>query len=70
VRLLSDTPKGNRWIWNLEKDGRTVVPYDEVVAAVRHNNSLDPLFALALALLGGYLPFSFARSINKSGDST
>ena len=66
VRLLSDTPNGNRWIWNLEKDGRTVVPYDDVLAAVRHNSSVDPYIALVLALLGSYLLFAFLRSLKKS----
>ena len=41
VRWLSDTPKGNRWIWKLDKDGRTVVPYDEVLEAVRYNHNSD-----------------------------
>src|SRR5262245_55760498 len=31
VRLLSDTPNGNRWIWQLEKDGHTIIGYDEVL---------------------------------------
>jgi hypothetical protein len=69
VRLLSDTPNGNRWIWNLEKDGRTVVPYDEVFAAVRYNNRFDPYLALVVALLGGFMLFSFIKSIKKSADS-
>jgi len=68
VRLLSDTPNGNRWIWNLEKDGRTVIAYDEVFATVRYNNSADPYIALLLLLVGGYLVFSFIRSLQKSGD--
>jgi hypothetical protein len=67
VRLLSDTPNGNRWIWNLEKDGRTVVPYDEVLATVRHNDRFDPYFASALVLVGSYMLFFFVRSVKKSG---
>jgi len=66
VRLLSDTPNGNRWIWNLEKDGRTVVAYDEVLASVRYNNSVDPYIALILALMGGYLAWSFVKSLGKA----
>ena len=68
VRLLSDTPNGNRWIWNLEKDGRTVVAYEGVLAAVRYNNSADPYIVLILSLMGGYLLFSFVRSLRKPGE--
>jgi len=68
VRLLSDTPNGNRWIWNLEKDGRTVVCYDQVLATVRYNNSADPYIALVLALMGSYLLFYFVRSISRQRD--
>ena len=67
VRLLSDTPNGNRWIWSLEKDGKTVVAYEEVLAAVRSNNSFDPIIAVILALMGSYLVFSLIKSVKSAG---
>src|SRR5436190_19480674 len=42
VRFLSDTPNGSRWIWQLEKEGRQVIAYDEVFAAVSSNRGTYP----------------------------
>ena len=65
VRLLSDTPDGNRWVWQLEKDGRLVVGYDEVLAAVRANQRYDPLLAIGLGIAGIAGLYFFVRSLRK-----
>lgn len=54
IRFLSDTPDGNRWIWQLEKGGRQIVTYDEVFTAVSTNRGIDPYLAALAALAGGY----------------
>lgn len=51
VTILSDTER-NLWIWEVQKDGRTIVSYDEILAAVRDNNRFDPLLGFLLAGAG------------------
>jgi hypothetical protein len=63
VRLLSDTGTGNRWIWELEKDGRTIVAYQEVLGAVRANNRYDPYLALALGIAGVAALIPYLKSL-------
>jgi len=47
VILWSDTDN-HFWIWELWKDGQTVVSYDEVLAAVRSNNQSDHYLGFAM----------------------
>ncbi|MBL9200491.1 MAG: hypothetical protein JNL39_08290 [Opitutaceae bacterium] len=62
VRFLSDTPDGNRWIWHLEKDGKVIVSYDEVFAAVRSNRGIDPYLAAGLLVAGLIGSWFYVRS--------
>lgn len=51
VRLFSDVAE-NRWLWEIEKDGKVVVAYDEVLTAVRANMRFDPYLAIGLTAIG------------------
>jgi hypothetical protein len=64
IRFLSDTPDGNRWVWEIEKDGAVVVSYDEVRAAVSANRGIDPYLAGALFFAGAFGTFRIVRSRN------
>jgi len=71
VRLLSDVPRGNHWIWQLEKGDRTIVAYEQVLAAVRHNNRFDPFIALGLGLVGAWgLVRYFRRESGEKDDES
>jgi hypothetical protein len=64
VRLLSDTP-GEHLIWEIEKDGRAITTYEQTLAAVRSNNSVDPYIALLLGLVGVAVLLELAKSVRK-----
>ncbi len=52
VRLLSDTPDGDHWVWQVEKDGRVIVSYAEIHGAVQDNRRYDPYLAIILGAVG------------------
>jgi hypothetical protein len=70
IRILSDTPEGNRWVWQLEKDGKLIVNYDDVLSAVRSNRGIDPYLALFLALAGLFGVFRFVRMREKKANQS
>lgn len=53
VELLSDTNDG-AWIWELSKNGSTIVSYNEILAAVRNNNRFDHYIGFGLLACGAF----------------
>ena len=53
VTVLSDTDR-NVWIWEVRKDGKTIVSYEDVYSAVRGNNRFDPYLGIILIAAGAF----------------